>query len=520
MSRARITRILMMLFAVMLTTVLAEAAQKKTNPPPAAKTTSAAKPAPTPKQAQPARGLPANAATKPVASVTNRPANVKTPVPPVKGSVKPPVVRPPVVKPPVVKPPVVKPPVVKPPVVKPPVVKPPLKPPVVRKLKSGREAKIGQDGSIRQVHDPKRNMTVEHGFRPGDRRIVTERNNRTLVSTGPGRGYVQRAYTHDRFNRPYVQRTYWVHGHAYAYAYRDHFYGDRHYYRYAPGYYYHPVFYGWAYHPWAAPINYNWGWGPAAPWFYGGYFAPAPYYPTASLWLADYLLAENLKLAWENQQAAQASGGSTQAAEQAAPSESGAPAATQLTADQIKQLVDTEVKRQLQAEQAEAQSTQAQPESDQTPPPVLDPKQFIFVVASNLGVSSADGQECELTPGDIITRIDKVPGPDGKMEVSVTSSKSNDCGVGSSPRVEVSDLQEMLNSFRQQLDAGLKTLADKSGTGGLPKAPDTQTAASVAPATSPDSGGDKELADQQKEATQLEAEVQQEVQTAPAAANQ
>jgi len=268
-------------------------------------------------------------------------------------------------------------------------------------------------------------------------------------------------------------------------------------------------------------VYYNWGWGPAVPWFYGGYFVPAPSYPTASLWLTDYLLSENLKLAYDNQQAAQASGASTQSGEQAAaPSESGAPASAQLTPEQIKQLVDTEVKRQLQAEQAEAQSTQSQPESDQTPPPVLDPKQHIFVVASNLGVSSADGQECELTPGDVITRVDKEPGPDGKMEVSVTSSKSNDCAVDSSPRVEVSDLQEMLNSFRQQLDAGLRTLADKSGTGGLPKAPDTQTAAGVAPAPSPDQGGDKELADQQKEATQLEAEVQQEVQTAPAAANQ
>jgi len=99
--------------------------------------------------------------------------------------------------------------------------------PVAYHGKEGQEAKFGKEGGLREVHDPKRNMTVEHGFRPGDRRIVTERNNRTLVSTGPGRGYVQRLYTHDRFNRPYVQRTYWAHGHPYAYAYRDHFYGGQ-----------------------------------------------------------------------------------------------------------------------------------------------------------------------------------------------------------------------------------------------------------------------------------------------------
>jgi hypothetical protein len=359
-------------------------------------------------------------------------------------------------------------------------------------------------------------MTVERGFRPGDRRIVTEHNGRTLVSTGPGRGYTQRAYYDDRHGHVYVQRTYWAHGHAYAYAYRDHLYGGRHYYWYAPRYYYHPGFYGWAYNPWAAPVYYNWGWGPAAPWFYGGYFAPAPVYPTASLWLSDYLLAENLKLAYENQQAAaQANAEAQPAGEQPAPPEGGggAPAAAQLTPDQIKQMVDAEVQRQLHAEQAEAQAQQ--PVSDQTPPPALDPKQRLFVVSDNLGVSTAEGQECELTPGDIITRIDKAPGDDGKVEVSVMSSKPNDCGVGTSPRVSVADLQEMHNSFRQQLDAGLDALAKNAGTGGLPKAPDTQTSAGQQPV--PDKGVDTQLNDQQTQASQLEAEVKQEVQTAPAA---
>lgn len=506
MSRARITRILMMLFVVMLTTVLAGGAQKKTSPPPAPKAAPAAKPAPAAKTAPAAAKIPTTTRrttttqrlTTTQRSQTTRRIETTRPQTTTRRQETTRQITTTRIREKGQKP----------------------QPPEVRKLDSGKTATIAHNGNIRGFHDPKRNLTVEHGFRPGDRKIVTERNGRTLVSTGPGRGYVQRAYPHDRFNRPYVQRTYWAHGHAYAYAYREHFYGGRPYYYYAPAYYYRPGFYGWAYNPWAAPVYYNWGWGPAAPWFYGGYFVPAPSYPTASLWLTDYLLAENLKLAYENQQAAQPSGEPTQGGEQTAPSESGAPAAAQLTPDQIKQVVDAEVKRQLQSEQVEAQTTQPQPESDQTPPPVLDPKQHIFVVASNLGVSSADGQECELTPGDIITRIDKEPGPDGKVEVSVTSSKSNDCGVGSSPRVEVSDLQEMLNSFRQQLDAGLKTLADKSGTGGLPKAPDTQTAPSVAPATSPDTSVDKQLAGQQTEANQAEEEVKKEVGTAQTPASQ
>ena len=66
---------------------------------------------------------------------------------------------------------------------------------------------------------------------------------------------------------------------------------------------------------------------------------------------------------------------------------------------EVKQMIDAEVHRQLQAEQAAAQSPQAQPANDQAPPPALDPAQRLFVVSSNLGVSTAEGQECELTPG-------------------------------------------------------------------------------------------------------------------------
>jgi len=55
-----------------------------------------------------------------------------------------------------------------------------------------------------------------------------------------------------------------------------------------------PRFYVWAYNPWARPVYWSWGWG-RAPWFYGGYFAPAPYYVSASLWLTDFIIAENLR---------------------------------------------------------------------------------------------------------------------------------------------------------------------------------------------------------------------------------
>jgi hypothetical protein len=361
-------------------------------------------------------------------------------------------------------------------------------------------------------------MMIQHGLRPGDKKIVTERNGHRLVAMGPHRGYMERPYYRDRYGRAYVQRTYWVHGHPYAYAYRDHLYNGVHYYHYVPGYYYHPVFYGWAYNPWAAPVYYNWGWG-SAPWFYGGYFVPSPYYPSASLWLTDFLLAENLKQAYEAKQDAEANPEAYQSGEQPAPSEGGSPAATQLSPE-VKGMIEAEVHRQLAAEQAAAQSPQAQSANDQAPPPALDPAQRLFVVSSNLGLSTVAGPECELTPGDVITRIDDTPREDGKVRVSVLTSKQNDCGVGSMPWVEVNDLQEMHNNFREQLDSGLKTLAQNSGTNGLPKAPDTQTLAGEVAPPAPDKNVDAQLADQQKEATQAEAEVQQEVQTAQAPPSQ
>ena len=72
-----------------------------------------------------------------------------------------------------------------------------------------------------------------------------------------------------------------------------------------------------------------------------------------------------------------------------------------------------------------------------------------------------------------------------------------------------SDLQEMHNHFRELIDAGMKSLAEKSGKDGLPAAPDTSTKAGEVPAPAPDGNVDSELQQQQKDADQTEAEVPQ-----------
>ena len=98
------------------------------------------------------------------------------------------------------------------------------------------------------------------------------------------------------------------------------------------------------------------------------------------------------------------------------------------------------------------------------------------MVASNLDVTApASGQECSLTAGDVVMRLSDTPDNNQNVTASVQSSKQGDCAAGQTVAIGVQDLQEMHNQFREQLDSGLKTLADKAGTGGLPKAPDTAT---------------------------------------------
>jgi hypothetical protein len=180
--------------------------------------------------------------------------------------------------------------------------------------------------------------------------------------------------------------------------------------------------------------------------------------------LTDFLLAENLRLAYEDHQ-------------QYASEQPAAPAGEEeasLTLE-VKQKIADEVQRQLAEEQAAA----AQPQQQAPPataaaedarPPALDPKQRVFVVSTNLAVNTGDGQACELTTGDVITRNGE-PANDNTVEVSVLSAQQGGCEVGSTPRVSVEDLQEMHNSFREKLDEGMQKLAENQGKNGLPASP-------------------------------------------------
>jgi len=315
-----------------------------------------------------------------------------------------------------------------------------------------------------------------------------------LVSTGPNSGYSQRAYMH-RNGRAYVQRTYVIGGRTSVYVYNRFAYHGAFYYGYVPGYYFRPAFYGWAYNPWLNPVYYRWDWLGSA-WYapYGYYFAPAPYYPVASLWLTDYVLAESLRAAYD----------ASAAQEPGPPPDQSAAQSTVLTPE-VKQAIADEVKRQIDAERAAAGSPPGQPAAAPaaapapaapaaTPvttqvaeqrPEALDPAVSVFVVSASLDVSAGD-QSCSLSPGDVIMRINDTPDARQNVAVKVASSKRSDCPTGQQVAVTVADLQEMHNQFRAKIDSGLKTLADNQGKDGLPPAPDTQTSPGEVPPPQPD----------------------------------
>ncbi len=370
----------------------------------------------------------------------------------------------------------------------------------------------------------------------GVRHIVTEHrdaNNRVesrVVTAGPNRGFVERHF--ERGGHEYVRRTSVYEGRTNVTVYRTYYYNNVAYYHYVPAYYYAPVYYGWAYNPWPAPVYYTWGWY-GDPWFrpYGYYFAPYPVYPSADFWLTDYLIAENLRAAYEAQASSDANAAVANADEAAANANAAAANADAAAAlgrsqagavtltPEVKQMIAEEVKAQLAAEQAAATqngtasgtpaSSPAQPAGNTGQvPPALDPNLRVFIVTASLDVA-ANGQPCSLSPGDVLRRMDNAPDSDNTVGVIVLSSKKSDCGMDSSPRIQVADLQDMHNRFREQLDNGLKTLADNQGKKGIPSGPAAGGRKNPDGTAVPDLTATTDLQKQKQDADQTEKEVQQ-----------
>ena len=319
----------------------------------------------------------------------------------------------------------------------------------------GVKANFRPDGTISAVHTP--NMNINYAAN-GVRRVETVRpDHSVLVSTGTHQGYLQRTVVVN--NRTIMQRTYVVNNTTYVRTYSTYAYRGVVLEHFVPAVYYAPSFYGWVYYPWPRAVVYPWAFY-SAMWYVngGGYFTPAPVYPTPTLWLTDYSLAQTLGDAYQDRPATVAPAGGI-AAQSTTP-----------ISPETKQLLAAEVQEIVAAENKAASDPSPENNIAGDLPDLVKHQRSVYVVASNLDVTTDSG-ECGLTPGDIVELEAPLPQDALTADVRVMSSKRMDCPVSSMISVSLEQLQEMHNDLRQQVDEGMKVLQAGQGSGVIPAAP-------------------------------------------------
>jgi hypothetical protein len=363
---------------------------------------------------------------------------------------------------------------------------------------SDREKTVSFDqrGKVSSIHTA--NMDIHNGAH-GQRTIISRRaDGSKVVSTGRHSGYVERNVVMN--NRTYVQRTTVINNRVYTRTFVATSFGGV---AFVPPAFFAPGFYGWAYYPWAAPISFTWGWF-GAPWYVGPnpYFVASPFYPSAAFWLTDYTIGETLAAAYHLRHDAEMSDemmddesaeadsadantfadGDIEASSDPSSDQQDtlhADAATPITPD-VKVAIAEEVKQELASDNAHAANpTQA---SFDVLPSVLRQPNHVFIVSSDLDVTTTDQQLCALQAGDTLQLMTPAAADSGLVELRVASSKRSDCPAGVRVSVSLTDLQEMQNSFLAHIEEGLGKLHDNQGRDGLPSAPADVVAAPPRPA--------------------------------------
>jgi len=313
----------------------------------------------------------------------------------------------------------------------------------------------------------------------GGQTVIVERRDGTRLVAELGRpGFVQRGYKlngHD-----FARRSYYDHGVIYESFFRAYRFRELQFSLYVPGSYYPRAFYGWTYNPWPKPAAFAWGW-TASPWFahFGYYFAPYSDYPSASFWLTDYMISQDLQASFvANQEGGEEDG---------TPPQPGSANPPPVLTPEIKQKIANEVKDQLAMENQEAALNAANhdidPGSSGIARLISDGRPHVFVAGGNLdGNDTSSGQLCVIGDGDIL-EMQTPPAADATTaDLIVLSSKGKpECEISATVQVQLTDLQEMQNHMRESIDRGLKILADKQGTDGLPAAPPAAQTPSAQP---------------------------------------
>jgi hypothetical protein len=373
---------------------------------------------------------------------------------------------------------------------------------------SGKDVRMRPGGKLSDVHDARRGMDVHRGL-AGNRRVEAKRADGSRLVSERGRGgYAERPY---RFRgHDFARRSYYSHGRRFDHFYRPYLYHGVAIDVYEPDLFYPAPFYGWVYNPWAAPAAFSWGFA-ANPWYgyYGPYFAPQPYYPSASAWLADYMISTSLADAYQAR---------VDAGLPVQPPPAMGPGQVALTPDVQAQIAE-EVRRQLALENAEAQGASRgedpDPQSSGIARILADGSTHAFVVGDNMDLTSSTGQECLVTPGDVL-QLRTPPAPTAaEANLVVLASKGGpECAKSSTVTVAMNDLQDLQNHMRQTIDQGLGEVQKQEGKG-LPKAPASAATAVVKAAYIQDAPPAEinisiELAQQDKEADNAEHEANQE----------
>jgi hypothetical protein len=301
--------------------------------------------------------------------------------------------------------------------------------------------------------------TVEHRIRPGF-------TSRTFVSGG-------RVLS----TRVYQNHVWHQYGQVFGYE------------TFVPGVRYPAVYYNWALAPWPRPIAYTWGWR-VQPWYpmYGVLFVPYPVYTSPDQWMTDYMIAQSMQGAYAAQNSApapqpapeQPAGAPAQDPELASPppqpgdtslvpqsgDASPAPAAPPpAITPQVKAELNSQIKVQLQEQQAAA----ATPATLRTPntPPALRPNHVFFEVVQPLTVATAHGH-CSLSANDYLKRTGGMSNDDWMIPVVVELSRPSDCPEGLQTRIGLNDLNAMENEQEARVLEAMQAASKSMGPNGPP----------------------------------------------------
>ena len=379
---------------------------------------------------------------------------------------------------------------------------------------NGNRATFDSHGKVRSIHTT--DMDIHRGGH-GERTIVKHRaDGSTLATTGRHSGYLERTVVLN--NRTFMQRSVLVNGRLYTNTYAPYRFGGVVLYHYVPTVFYAPGFYGWAYYPWVAPFSFRWAWF-GEPWYLGPnpYFVAYGAYPSASLWLTDYVIGQTLSTAYQLHEDALAENGdeltdaSSSADEESEPSRALAADTTAPIDAETKATIEQEIKEQIALDNAGAAKLANEGSSGDLPS-ALRGANYVFVVSANLDVSTADQETCALEPGDILRLTEPPVDGTAVVQLRVASSKRMDCPAGVRVGVSLQDLQDMQNNFHSQVELGLGTLRANQGRGGFPAAPpDTVVAPPLPSITGIKSVSvedvSKLLEGQQQEADKTEAQI-------------